>query len=113
MDERIAEALFGHWGVVDTDDVAEAVGYLAESGRVDGKRVGVEGGSAGGYNVLNSLCFYPETFASGICICGVSDVKGLTTDTQQDGVMVRAGSFGRPRQEPRRNKIRFTRREAR
>ncbi len=77
------ESLFGRWGIVDTDDVAEMVAYLAQQGRIDGRRVGVQGGSAGGYNVLNSLCLYPDTYAAGICICGVSDVKALTVGTHK------------------------------
>ncbi|KAH8880595.1 putative dipeptidyl peptidase IV [Thozetella sp. PMI_491] len=77
------EALFGRWGVVDTDDVAEAIAHLVRTGRVDGKRVGVEGASAGGYNVLQSLCWYPDIFAAGLCFCGVSDVTALAADTHK------------------------------
>jgi dipeptidyl aminopeptidase/acylaminoacyl peptidase len=77
------EALFGRWGVADTDDAADAAGYLARTGRVDGRRVGIYGGSAGGYNVLNSLVHYNEIFAGGVCFCGVSDVRALDVETHK------------------------------
>lgn len=77
------EALYGQWGVVDTDDVADAVAHLASSNLIDGKRVGVVGGSAGGYNVLQSLVHYPDIFAGGVCYCGVSDVRALDVETHK------------------------------
>jgi dipeptidyl aminopeptidase/acylaminoacyl peptidase len=77
------EALFGEWGIVDRDDVVEAIDYLASSGRVDRSRVGIEGGSAGGYNVLCSLTWHPDKFAGGICYCGVSDIQGLDEETHK------------------------------
>lgn len=76
-------ALFGRWGVVDTDDAADAAEYLARTGRVDGRRVGIVGGSAGGYNVLQSLVHYPDTFAAGVCYCGVSDIRALDVETHK------------------------------
>lgn len=77
-------ALFGRWGVVDTDDAADAAEHLARvEGRVDGRRVGIVGGSAGGYNVLQSLVHYGDTFAGGVCYCGVSDVRALDVETHK------------------------------
>lgn len=69
------EALFGNWGIVDADDAAECVQYLSATGRINSAAVGITGGSAGGYNVLQALVRYPTLFAGGVCICGVSDVK--------------------------------------
>ncbi|KAK3377553.1 peptidase S9 prolyl oligopeptidase active site-containing protein [Podospora didyma] len=77
------DALFGEWGILDRDDAAEAVHHLSCSGRIDGSRVGIEGGSAGGYNVLCSLTWYPEFFAGGVCFCGVSDIKALDAETHK------------------------------
>ncbi|KAK3359634.1 peptidase S9 prolyl oligopeptidase active site-containing protein [Lasiosphaeria hispida] len=77
------EALFGEWGILDRDDVAEAVDHLAWSGRIDRSRVGIEGGSAGGYNVLCSMTWHPDVFAGGICYCGVSDIKALDAETHK------------------------------
>jgi len=77
------EALFGEWGILDRDDAAEAVDYLAWSGRIDRQRVGIEGGSAGGYNTLCSLTWHPTVFAGGVAYCGVSDVKDLNEKTHK------------------------------
>lgn len=80
---RYREALFGGWGVLDRDDVVEVVRRLVEGGRVDGSRVGIVGSSAGGYNVLQGLCWYPEVFAGGVCYCGVADVRDLEERTHK------------------------------
>ncbi|KAL8288901.1 hypothetical protein RB597_000811 [Gaeumannomyces tritici] len=78
------ERLFGGgWGVLDRDDVPEAVAYLAERGLVDGSRVGIQGGSAGGYLVLQSMVWHSAVFAGGVCHCGVSDIKGLVVGTHK------------------------------
>jgi len=77
------EALFGEWGILDRDDVAEAVEYLAWSGRIDRERVGIEGGSAGGYNTLCSLTWHPSVFAGGVSYCGVSNIKNLAEETHK------------------------------
>ncbi|KAK9416086.1 putative Alpha/Beta hydrolase protein [Seiridium unicorne] len=77
------ELLNGKWGEIDVDDVAESVQYLVDSGRVDGSRVGIRGGSAGGYMVLQALCTYPDIFAGGVCLFGISEVKLLLETTHK------------------------------
>lgn len=77
------ELLNGRWGVIDVDDVAECVQYLVETGRVDASRVGIRGGSAGGYSVLQALCTYPDIFAGGVCLFGISEVKLLLESTHK------------------------------
>ncbi|MFP3786693.1 prolyl oligopeptidase family serine peptidase, partial [Burkholderia sp. SIMBA_024] len=46
-----------NWGIVDVDDCVNAARYLAEMGKVDGKRLAITGGSAGGYTTLAALTF--------------------------------------------------------
>ena len=46
------ERLNGAWGIVDVDDCANGALYLAEQGRVDGDRLAITGGSAGGFTTL-------------------------------------------------------------
>jgi len=77
------EALNGRWGIVDADDAAECAAYLVASGQVKEGGVGITGGSAGGYNVLQSLIRHPKVFAAGICISGVSEVKKLGESTHK------------------------------
>jgi len=54
-------------------DVVEAKKYLQSTGWVDEKKVGIMGGSYGGYMVLAALAFKPEEFAVGVDIFGVSN----------------------------------------
>lgn len=49
--------LRGQWGVVDLADAVAAVRFLVDAGRVDGRRVVIRGGSAGGFTVLCALAF--------------------------------------------------------
>lgn len=77
------ERLDGEWGILDRDDVVEIIQHLCETGRADKNRVGIHGGSAGGYNVLQSLVWYPDVFAAGVCYCGVSDMKALGAGTHK------------------------------
>ena len=49
------ERLNGNWGIVDVDDCVNGARYLAERGEVDGSRLAIRGGSAGGYTTLCAL----------------------------------------------------------
>ena len=42
------QRLKDNWGIVDVNDCANAANYLAQEGKVDGKRLCIDGGSAGG-----------------------------------------------------------------
>jgi dipeptidyl aminopeptidase/acylaminoacyl peptidase len=76
------ERLRGQWGVVDLQDAVAAVDYLAGQGWVDGQRVAIRGGSAGGFTVLSALAF-TDRFAVGINYYGVADLETLATDTHK------------------------------
>ncbi len=54
-------------------DCVEAKKYLASLGYVDEQKIGIMGGSYGGYMVLAALAFKPEEFAVGIDIFGISN----------------------------------------
>ncbi len=54
-------------------DVVEAKKYLTSTGWVDENKIGIMGGSYGGYMVLAALAFKPEEFAVGVDIFGVSN----------------------------------------
>ena len=76
------ERLNGNWGVVDVGDVVAAVRYLINTGRVDGKRAAIRGGSAGGFTVLAALAFH-DVFRAGANYYGVSDLEALARDTHK------------------------------
>ncbi|KAM0253499.1 hypothetical protein ACHAP5_000528 [Fusarium lateritium] len=77
------EALWGNWGLVDSDDAAEFAENLTTTGQVRSGGVGITGVSAGGYNTLRSLTRHPKTFAGGVCLSGVSDIKRLDDSTHK------------------------------
>lgn len=54
-------------------DCVEAKKYLQTQPYVDGQKIGIMGGSYGGYMVLAALAFKPEEFAVGVDLFGVSN----------------------------------------
>jgi len=60
-------------GNEDLNDCVAAKKLLAETGWVDEKRIGIMGGSYGGYMTLAGLAFRPDEFAVGVDIFGVSN----------------------------------------
>ena len=76
------ERLRGKWGIVDVDDGANGARYLVEQGEVDGSRLMITGGSAGGYTTLCALTFR-DTFRAGASHYGVSDLEALEQDTHK------------------------------
>lgn len=77
------DRLNGQWGIADVADAASCVAHLVSSSRVDASRVGIRGGSAGGYGVLQALCVYPDLWAGGVSLYGISGLKALTEDTHK------------------------------
>ena len=60
-------------GDADLDDVVASKRMLIETGYVDPTRIGIIGGSYGGYMVLAALAFRPEEFEVGVDIFGVAN----------------------------------------
>lgn len=72
------QRLNGNWGVVDTADCINAARFLVEAGEVDGDRLAIRGGSAGGYTTLCALTFHDD-FAAGTSYYGISDLEPFAT----------------------------------
>ena len=72
--------LRGAWGVVDREDVIVMVDHLINAGEVDGSKILIRGGSAGGFTVLNVLV-NSSRFAAGASYYGVADCTALALDT--------------------------------
>lgn len=60
-------------GDVDLKDCIASKEFLTATGYVDPDKIGIMGGSYGGYMVLAALAFAPEEFAVGVDIFGVSN----------------------------------------
>jgi dipeptidyl aminopeptidase/acylaminoacyl peptidase len=76
------DRLKGTWGIVDVDDCVNGARYLAERGEVDGNRLAIRGGSAGGYTTLCALTFH-NAFKAGASHYGISDLEALAKDTHK------------------------------
>jgi len=76
------QRLDGQWGIVDVDDCVNGARYLVERGEVDGDRLTIRGGSAGGYTTLSALAFR-NVFKAGASYFGVSDLEALTRETHK------------------------------
>ena len=63
-------------------DVRAAVEYLVAAGLADGASVGVSGRSYGGYLTLVALAWFPDLFAVGVDVCGISDFATFYAQTE-------------------------------
>ncbi len=76
------QRLNGQWGVMDIDDCVNAAKYLVNIGEVDGDKLAIRGGSAGGYTTINTLTFR-DVFKAGASYYGISDLEVLVQDTHK------------------------------
>ncbi len=74
--------LDGAWGLLDVEDCAGVVRWLASQGRADPSMAVIRGGSAGGFTTLAALAF-TDTFAAGASLYGVGDLELLARDTHK------------------------------
>ena len=57
----------------DLDDCVAAINWLKEQEHIDGEKIGIIGGSYGGYMVMAAMAFRPEAFDVGVNIYGVTN----------------------------------------
>jgi len=65
------------WGDLMQDDLTWGVKYLVTQGIADPKRVGIMGGSYGGYATLAGVAFTPDLYAAAVSIVGPSNLLTL------------------------------------
>lgn len=99
--------IYRDWGFGDVRDLAACVDYLRGLDWADPARLGVFGGSYGGFAVLSCLARMPEVWRAGVDLFGPGDliddartvpphwrirVRGWMGDPDDDAVALRAGS---------------------
>lgn len=84
----------GRYGAFN--DVLSCVGFLVRAGIADPARVAISGRSYGGYLTLAGLVRYPELFAAGIDICGMSDLLTFYRDTEPWIAEAAVTKYGHP-----------------
>lgn len=68
------EASFKQWGKTMQDDITDGAQWLIKQGIADPKRIGIYGGSYGGYATLAGLVYTPDLYAVGVDYVGVSNI---------------------------------------
>jgi dipeptidyl aminopeptidase/acylaminoacyl peptidase len=66
-------AIYRHMGGKDLEDIVDGAKFLASSQRVNPKRIGVYGGSYGGFITLMAMFTTPDVFAAGAALRPVTD----------------------------------------
>ncbi len=98
---RYRNLLRDSWGIADVEDCLAAARYLATEGEVDGDRLVITGGSAGGYTTLAALAF-GDAFSAGASYFGVADVGLLADHTHKFESRYLDGLVGTDPEEMRR-----------
>ncbi len=65
---------FKQWGRTMQDDITDGVTWLIREGIADPKRVGIYGGSYGGYATLAGVAFTPGLYAAAVDYVGVANL---------------------------------------
>jgi dipeptidyl aminopeptidase/acylaminoacyl peptidase len=87
------------WGRLMQADLTEGVKYLVAEGIADPKRVGIIGGSYGGYATLAGVAFTPDLYAAGVDIVGPSNLVTLLNSIPpywESGRKIMYGRMGDP-----------------
>ena len=80
-------------GEVDLDDCVASKKMLADTGWIDSQRIGILGGSYGGFMVLAALAFRPQEFAAGVDIYGVANWPRTLESTPAYWAAIRESIF--------------------
>ena len=78
------EANRGDWGGKDLQDVVKGAEWLSRENIADRRRIGVYGGSYGGFMTLMVLSQAPQVWAAGVSVVGVVSWKTLYDTTRGD-----------------------------
>ena len=66
-------AIYRHMGGKDLEDIVDGARYLSSAEKVDPRRIGVYGGSYGGFITLMAMFTTPDVFAAGAALRPVTD----------------------------------------
>lgn len=85
----------GRYAKEEFDDLVDGVDHLIERGLVDAERVGITGGSYGGYATAWGATYYSDRFAAAVMFVGISEQfsKFGTTDIPQEMYLVHARTW--------------------
>jgi dipeptidyl aminopeptidase/acylaminoacyl peptidase len=74
------EAGYREWGQKIQDDITDCVTWAIAQGIADPDRIGITGGSYGGYATLVGLAKTPELYRAGAAYASVTDIEFMLSD---------------------------------
>jgi dipeptidyl aminopeptidase/acylaminoacyl peptidase len=78
------------------EDIKASVEYAVSSGVADAKRIGIYGGSYGGYMVMAGITEYPELFAAGADLFGVVNFETFFAKSEPWMAAISGSEYGDP-----------------
>ncbi|MBI3099169.1 MAG: S9 family peptidase [Planctomycetes bacterium] len=75
-------------------DLESAVAWIRAQAELDGRRVGIVGGSYGGYMVLAALTLYPDLWSAGCDIVGIANFRTFLERTSPHRRKHRESEYG-------------------
>lgn len=78
------------------EDIASCVAYLVDNGIAHPDRIGIAGGSYGGYMTMAGLAWYPELFAAGANLFGVVNFETFFRNTEPWMAAISKIEYGDP-----------------
>jgi dipeptidyl aminopeptidase/acylaminoacyl peptidase len=81
-------------------DIEATVKFVTEAGLADAERIGIMGGSYGGYMVMAGITEYPEMFAAGANLFGIVNFQTFFEQTEPWMAAISTIEYGDPATEP-------------
>jgi dipeptidyl aminopeptidase/acylaminoacyl peptidase len=75
------------WGGKDLKDLVAGHDWLVAQGGVDPQRIGVTGGSYGGFMTLIAMTKSPEVWSAGVSVVGMSNLRTLYKTTRKGDLL--------------------------
>jgi dipeptidyl aminopeptidase/acylaminoacyl peptidase len=95
------EANYKDLGGGDLKDTVAAKAFLVQSGYVDAKRVGILGGSYGGFMTLMAIGRTPDEFAAAVQFFGIINWRTMYRDEDERLKAYQRGLLGTPESDPK------------
>ena len=77
-------------------DITACIDHVVGIGVADRKRIGITGGSYGGYMTMAGITEFPDAFAGAVCVCGIINFLTFFKHTQPWMAAVSKSEYGDP-----------------
>ena len=77
-------------------DIQACIDHVVSTGVADRERIGITGGSYGGYMTMAGITEFPDAFAAAVCVCGIINFLTFFKHTQRWMAAVSKSEYGDP-----------------